>query len=117
LEKVQKEIKNEDVWYCPHRRNKDDVELLEILDHYNTKIFNTQVSVEYDFINKGLNPLYIAGFGSTALYTLKLIYPEAIVYNVYQHQTKATPSTIAYLKAYDEQLKKIGVNTLNLYNQ
>ena len=116
LERIQS-VYDEEIWYCPHRRNRDDKELLQILDQYNIKLFNTKVSVEYDFVKNRINPTYIAGFNSTALYTLKLIYPDSIVENVFQRQVIEDPSVTAYAEAYSDQLQKIGVKTINLYDE
>jgi hypothetical protein len=115
--RLKNDYPKEDIWYCPHRRNKDDSELLDILKEQSVNLFNTKISVEYDFVHNKINPFYVAGFGSTALYTLKLIYQGAKVDNVIQKQVIIDDATNAYLKLYDDQLKNIGVETLDLYTK
>ena len=70
---------NEPIYYCPHR--KDPESYSELLSENHIQLFNTEVSVEVDFCSKGINPLLIIGFGSTALVTLKNIYQESEVVN------------------------------------
>ncbi len=70
---------NETIYYCPHR--KDPESHSEILDSNNVKMFDTEISVEVDFCSKGINPAVIIGFGSTALVTLKSIFPYSEVFN------------------------------------
>ena len=57
------------------------VKEVKILDSNNVKMFNTEISVEVDFCSKGINPAVIIGFGSTALVTLKSIFPYSEVFN------------------------------------
>ena len=84
LDRIMEEIKNlneyGNILYCPHRRDKDSHE--NILISNNVELFNTDFSVEVDFCIKNIYPKYIIGFGSTALVTLKSIYPMADVYTV-----------------------------------
>lgn len=69
----------ETIYYCPHR--KDSETYTDILNSNNVKLFDTEISVEVDFCSKGINPAVIIGFGSTALVTLKSIFPYSEVFN------------------------------------
>lgn len=69
--------------YCPHRRDENNYE--EELKKMGIKVFHTEVSVEVDFIRKRLSPLYVFGFGSTAMITLKFLFPQANVINFIMH--------------------------------
>jgi hypothetical protein len=69
--------------YCPHRRDENNYD--EELKKMGMMVFPTEVSVEVDFIRKRLSPLYVFGFGSTAMITLKFLYPQANVINFKMH--------------------------------
>lgn len=64
------------ILYCPHRRDKNDY--TELLGNLGVDYFNTDISVEVDFCSKGIYPNLVIGFGSTALLTLKKIFPATI---------------------------------------
>ena len=70
----------EPVYYCPHRRD------LNVYDDFCSNngliVYDTKVSVEYDFIKSKQYPKVIIGFGSTALYTLKKMFPQSEIYNI-----------------------------------
>lgn len=72
----------EKVYYCPHRRDSNLNQILELCDKLNIKIFNTKIAVEYDFIDNNISPKLIIGFTSNALITLHTIYPKALVESV-----------------------------------
>lgn len=84
LHKLFKYIKefypNEKVYYCPHRRDTNDYGGL--LEENNTVLFQTDISVEVDFITKGVSPKFIVGFASTALMTLKCLYSNTPVASI-----------------------------------
>ena len=71
------------IYYCPHRR--DDNNYDEKLKKMGMIVYPTQVSVEVDFVQQKLYPLYVFGFGSTAMLTLKLMYPNANIVNFIVH--------------------------------
>lgn len=108
--------KEETIWYCPHRRNLDNEEMMSLLSDLGVSIFNTQITVEYDFVQRGINPQYIAGFGSTALYTLKTLYPDIRVDNVVMRLRKTTSVLNAYDKLFEEQCNEIGIGSVNFYD-
>lgn len=73
IEYLNKTYPNEPVFYCPHRRDKNNYS--ELLSLYDVRVFNTEISVEVDFYNKNIIPVAVVGYGSTALLTLKMMYP------------------------------------------
>lgn len=100
----------ESVYYCPHRsdQNHYDRECEEI----GVEVFNTKVSVEVDFVVNNFNPVAVFGFGSTALLTLKKIYPESKFFDIIYRRAD---------KQLDEEYKQIetiykenGVSLLNI---
>ena len=77
---INKYYASESVYYCPHRMDSTDyTPLIKQLDWI---FFHTQNSVEIDFLRRGIMPMLIIGFGSTALYTLKKMYPKTDVKTV-----------------------------------
>jgi hypothetical protein len=88
------------VCYCPHRA--DGYLYNDFFQEQGMTVFNTQVSVEIDFITRNINPMMIVGYGSTALLTLKMMYPAAIVTSV-EIETKAQSIHKGY-KELNEQI-------------
>lgn len=80
---VKNEYSGQSIYYCPHRRNLDNEALFKKLEDENVSLFDTKVSVEYDFVENRIRPYAIIAFGSTAVFTLKMIYPETDIYNVF----------------------------------
>lgn len=110
LLQIKKYYKSEMVWYCPHRRDANC--FADFCISNKIKMYDTRVSVEYDFIQQKNNPKIIIGFGSTALCTLKKIYPFAEIYNVHFET-----SDIRIAKAYEYIsvfLKSQGVLTCSM---
>ena len=68
------------VYYCPHRA--DSYKYDDFLQKNDIRVFNTKVSVEIDFISNSINPMMVVGYGSTALLTLKLMFPSSIVTSI-----------------------------------
>lgn len=73
----------QDIIYCPHRGDKNNDTIKNILIKHKVLWFETKVSVEYDFVKENIYPKVIVGFNSNALFTLHSIFPNAEVYNVY----------------------------------
>lgn len=102
------------IWYCPHRRNLEDKELTDFLLNHHLKMYDTKVSVEFDFIEEGVSPKYVAGFGSTALYTLKLLFPKATVENI---KIIRDESKKIITEAKEYQYHQIKVETIDYYSK
>lgn len=68
------------VYYCPHRSDKTNSK--DEVISFGWKVFDTKVSVEVDFVNNSIYPLVVVGFGSTALLTLKKMFPESEVHTI-----------------------------------
>lgn len=77
IEFLRNRYPNEPLYYCPHRRDHNNYEDLFLSKKIN--VFKTEISVEVDFYNKKILPFAVAGYGSTALLTLKMINPSAYV--------------------------------------
>lgn len=68
------------VYYCPHRA--DSYNYDDFLQKNDIQVFNTKVSVEIDFISNNINPMMVVGYASTALLTLKLMFPLSVVTSI-----------------------------------
>lgn len=91
-----------DVYYCPHRRDNND--WTTVVDSLGWKVFDTEISVEVDFVRCGIYPLEIIGFGSTALFTLKKIFPQSDVYTIVMElQNESDNKTYREIETYYEQ--------------
>lgn len=82
VERIKELLPGEKIYYCPHRRDTNNKYNESVLIEMGIEIFNTSVSVEYDFLTKGINPKYVVGFLSNALYTLKKMFPDTCVETV-----------------------------------
>lgn len=70
------------IFYCPHRTSNFDKEHADFIAALNLDIFNTEYTIEFDFFKKNINPHFVIGFASSALYSLKKIYPKSTVESV-----------------------------------
>ena len=81
LQKTIEDIKSlyphDDIYYCKHRL--DNTDYGELFRKLQVVSYNTVISVEVDFCRNKENPLLIVGFGSTALLTLKILFPQSVV--------------------------------------
>lgn len=85
----------EDIFYTPHGREKE-TKSLQICKKWDLKYLPTEVSVEVDYPQNGLYPKVIIGFMSTALFTLRAMYPKATVIDIRPNNTKfINPDTLA----------------------
>lgn len=74
---------NDKIYYCPHRRDKNNKEIFEWCYNHHVEWVNTRVSVEYDFVMNGINPSCVVGFTSNALYTLRMLFPDNDIFTVF----------------------------------
>lgn len=107
--RIREMYKNQRIYYCPHRRNTNNEKLFKLLSEEGVEIFNTKVSVEYDFAENGINPLSIIGFGSTALFTLKMIFPNTSVMDVLFHSFDD-----GYQQEFKRLSKELGITSMSL---
>lgn len=73
---------NEIIYYCPHRRDHNNADHKQKYSGKGVEWFDTEISVEYDFTENNIYPVAIYGLNSTALFTLKKIYPLSEVSTV-----------------------------------
>ena len=105
LKNITEIFPDENFYYCPHRAESTE-KLEKIEKEFNFKFFNTEYTIEYDFYKKNISPNIVIGFGSTALYTLKTIYPKL---NAYTMSFKSNKTINTFYKILDEVLKKQGI--------
>ena len=100
------------VYYCPHRRDENNKEIFSWCKGKGLNIFDTKISVEYDFANLDIYPKAVIGFNSNALYTLKMLFHETEVSTVDFHLENKEREMESIL--IQTNLQKKGINIINL---
>lgn len=67
--------------YIPHGRDSND-NISELCLTYGIEYKRLNVAVEFYMLRENINPKYIYGFTSTALFNLKKMYPDTFVFNI-----------------------------------
>lgn len=99
IEYIRTRFPKANIYYCPHRRDKNDYS--DYLDERGLHTFSTKVSVEVDFLKQRITPRLIIGFASTALLSLKSIYPTVDVCSVHIEDINAeTNKSIRSIESY-----------------
>ena len=70
-----------EISYIPHGRDTKHL-FREICRKESVQYLETQTCVEDTFYSKRINPSIVLGYGSTALFTIKKMYPFAVVVNI-----------------------------------
>ena len=103
----------DEIYYCPHRRDRNLEDIIVLCKHLGIKIYDTKVSVEYDFIENNINPKLIIGFTSNALFTLHLLYPstdiKTVMYNLKSEQADTETQIIR------NRLNESGISTIEIF--
>lgn len=111
---IKKAYPEQSIFYCPHRRDLNNENIFELCKSMRIDIFNTEISVEYDFSMKGINPSFVVGFTSNALYTLKMIYPDSemgtVVYHLEDQQANAATAVIV------SWMNAVGIKSIDLFD-
>ena len=108
---IKKVYPTEVVYYCPHRM--DSTDYTEFVRNFQWLMFKTEYSVEIDFVRTGITPLFVVGFGSTALLTLKFIYPYSDICTIFVNLQKEEDNIENRL--IEEYLYKNGVRIVKLF--
>ena len=109
---IQKIYPGEQIFYCPHRRDAFLPAISQLLQKYNIHIFQTRVSVEYDFLRNKIYPKAIFGFGSSALFSFNILYNDINIYNIPMPMID-NPRIVFYRKI-DSILRDENVGVLDL---
>lgn len=80
LSEIRETFPNEEIIYIPHGRDENRV-VMRFCEMLRIKYNKLNEAVEYHFICMNIYPSQVYGFGSTALFTLKKIYPKTKVTN------------------------------------
>jgi len=105
----------EKIYYSPHRMDYNNKELLQFCEILDISILTSQVSVEIDYLVNGYNPKLIIGFGSSALLTLKNIFPKTHFVTVFM-TFKSYQDNDCYRKIEHQYLKE-GITILEIENE
>lgn len=101
LDRAHKEARG--LVYIPHGRDRDET-TVELCKKYNIEYRKLDVCVELYILQNGITPDFIYGFSSSALYSLKLMFPEAQVYNariVSSNPSREYEDIAAYYQKHD----------------
>jgi len=79
IQSIKDKFPNEKVIFCPHR-GESKKSVSDIADQYNLSIYTSEYTIELDFVLKNISPVAIYSFGSTASYSLKILYPDTHSY-------------------------------------
>ena len=111
---IRNKYHNETIYYCPHRRDKNNDKIREQCSLEGVQFYDTKISVEYDFLKDNINPHTIIGFTSNALFTLKSIFPHSEIQTVYYQLSdrKSNKETELIRK----RMVDLGINILDLNN-
>lgn len=103
---------NDPIYYCPHRQDKNYNDLRDFCHNKGVTFFDTEVSVEYDFIRKSIYPRIIVGFNSNALYTLHKIFPKSECLNMaFTLNDNYLNKTHCIIR---NEMEKAGIKTINI---
>ena len=110
LKKLKELYPKEPLYYCPHRRDNNNDAISEWCNNHDVVWVNTRVSVEYDFVMNGINPICVVGFTSNALYTLKMLFSNTDLFTVfYRCESKIDDEETRIIR---QGLNQKGINTL-----
>jgi len=112
---LQGQFPNEILYFSPHRIDIDNLEIKSICEDLKVCILTTEISVEIDYLSKGYNPKVIIGFGSSALFTLKHIFPNASISSVYM-TFKSNFDNICYRKIEQKYIEE-GIKIVYIENK
>lgn len=104
---------DEIIYYCPHRRDTNNAVNEKLIKEMGAIIFNTFVSVEYDFFNQNISPKYVVGFMSNALFTLNKMYPESCIETVtYSLDDQNQNNDV---KLIEDTFNRMGIKSIRLF--
>lgn len=79
LKSVTEKYQSEQVFYCPHRGERID-EIEKLLKKFGMTKYTSSWSLEIGMLHDNICPMATFSFGSTASYSLKLIFPKVDTY-------------------------------------
>lgn len=113
LDVIKKYPQTKNIYYFPHRNENKD-KLNNIMKLTNIIICENNSCIELEIVNKNINPKFIIGFGSTALYSLKILYPTSNIIG-YIIKLRDDYLNVIYEEIWKEYIKK-GINVFQLLN-
>lgn len=103
---------DEKIFYCPHRGDQNLEIIYSQCAKLNIDIFETEIAVEYDFIENNIFPKLIVGFTSNALYTLQILFDETAVETVeYTLASKDDDNETMIIRG---RMNEVGINTVKV---
>ena len=78
MKRVIKKNKNKNIVSIPHREDKETIEIIKDIDN-RINILELNQPIEKYFLQLGIYPKYLILYSSTALTTLKILFPNCLV--------------------------------------
>lgn len=106
---------NDKIYYCPHRRDKNNHDVSILCKELGFEIFDTEISVEVDFIERKISPMCVIGFTSNALFTLKRLFETSSVFTVmYRLKNEDSDQEADLIR---KHLSACGIQIINIFNE
>lgn len=106
---IKEYFPKEKIYYCPHRA--DEYQYNDYCHQHGVELFETQISVEVDFVERMIYPAMVVGYGSTALLSLKEIFPKSEILSIEMPLTGSYSERWCQINSY---YKKMGINIINM---
>jgi len=114
VDAVQKYPQIHTIFYYPHR-GESEIKLNEIKKILNIIIKENNTCIELEIIKNSISPKLIIGFGSTALFSLKMLYPNSVVVG-YILNMNADYQNVIYADIWKEYTKQ-GIKIIDLSDE
>ena len=82
-----------------------------LCEKYNVQYVRPKVTVELFLANLGYQPFYVLGYTSTALYNIKLLFPQTRIENVV-FNVEATNDFIKQIEVVTDYYEHHGIKTI-----
>lgn len=101
----------EKIYYSPHGRD-NALDIIEYCENNGIDVIRSKYSVEIDYVINNYNPRIIIGLSSTALFTLKIMFPAAEVIDVVAkgYNCKFVEARNKFM----EEMKSLGIKSYSL---
>ena len=98
------------IYYIPHGRDTHDLPKT-LCKKYNVQYVRPKVTVELFLANLGYQPFYVLGYTSTALYNIKLLFPQTRIENVV-FNVEAANDFIKQIEVVTDYYEHHGIKTI-----
>ena len=108
LKNIRQKYPNYKAIYIPHGRDNNQ-EIEKICEECSFEYKKLSTCIEFYLLKENIHPIYVVGFSSTALFTIKKIYADTIVENIVPNDL----NSIEY-ENIKEYYEKNGIKTISI---